>query len=100
MARSALLALLLAFVTISPAIKLAAQVGTGTIAGVVTDSSGAVLPGAAVSVTNTQTGAVTSVKTNDQGLYIAPDLIVGVYEVKAAKQGFETQVFKQVRLTV
>ena len=100
MARSALFTLFLAFVTISSAIKLAAQVGTGTISGVVTDSSGAVLPGASVNITNTQTDIVTALQTNDQGRYIAPDLIVGVYEVKAVKQGFETQVFKQVRLMV
>src|SRR5450631_312226 len=56
MARSTLFTLFLAFVTISSAIKLAAQVGTGTISGVVTDSSGAVLPGTSVDITNTQTG--------------------------------------------
>lgn len=100
MARPARFALFLAFVTIPAATKLDAQVGTGTISGVVTDSSGAVVPAASVDITNTATGVVTSVKTNDHGLYIAPDLIVGVYEVKLTKQGFETQLFKQVRLTV
>ena len=84
----------------SATVPLTAQVGTGTISGVVTDSSGAVLPSAAISITNTGTGVTTAIATNDQGHYVAPDLIVGVYEVKAAKQGFQTQVVKQVRLTV
>ena len=103
MARSAAYALFLALglaLTISAATKLAAQVGTGTISGVVTDSSGAVLSGAALTITNTATGVATSVTTNGQGHYTAPNLIVGEYEVKASKQGFQTQLVKQVRLTV
>jgi Carboxypeptidase regulatory-like domain/TonB-dependent Receptor Plug Domain len=87
-------------VGIFPSARLTAQVGTGTISGVVTDSSGAVLPGATLTITNSETGVVTSVTANDQGHYIAPDLIVGNYELKGGKKGFQTQVFKQIRLTV
>jgi hypothetical protein len=43
---------------------------------------------------------VTSATTNSQGRYVVPDLIVGKYDVQAAKQGFEAQVIKQVLLTV
>ena len=82
------------------AIRVDAQVGTGTISGVVTDPSGAVVVGALVSISNSQTGVVTSATTNNQGRYVAPDLIVGTYDVQAAKQGFEAQVIKQVLLTV
>ncbi len=81
-------------------IRVNAQVGTGTISGVVMDPSGAVVVGALVSVTNSQTGVVTSVTTNSQGFYVVPDLIVGKYDVQASKQDFETQVMKQVLLTV
>jgi hypothetical protein len=81
-------------------IRVDAQVGTGTISGVVMDPSGAVVVGALVSITNSQTGVVTSATTNNQGRYVAPDLIVGTYDVQAAKQGFEAQVIKQVLLTV
>ncbi len=81
-------------------LKLAAQIGTGTISGVVADSSGAVLAGATLSVTNVETAFVSNVTANDQGRYIVPDLPVGTYEVKAAKKGFQTQVLKNVRLTV
>ena len=81
-------------------IRVDAQVGTGTISGVVTDPSGAVVVGALVSITNSQTGVLTSATTNSYGRYVVPDLIVGRYDVQAAKQGFEAQVIKQVLLTV
>ncbi len=87
-------------VAAAAAVHLTAQVGTGAISGVVTDSSGAVLPSAVITITNTGTGVTTAITTNDQGHYVAPDLIVGNYEVKVVKQGFQTQVVKQVRLTV
>ena len=77
-----------------------AQVGTGTISGVVMDQSGAVVVGALISISNGQTGVVTSTTTNSQGHYLAPDLIVGEYDIQAAKQGLETQVIKKVPLTV
>ncbi len=81
-------------------IRVDAQVGTGTISGAVMDPSGAVVVGALVSITNSQTGVVTSATTNSQGRYVVPDLIVGTYDVQAAKQDFEAQVIKQVLLTV
>jgi hypothetical protein len=87
-------------IAISCGIRVDAQVGTGTISGVVMDPSGAVVVGALVSITNSQTGVVTSATTNSYGRYIVPDLIVGRYDVQAAKQGFEAQVVKQVLLTV
>jgi Carboxypeptidase regulatory-like domain/TonB-dependent Receptor Plug Domain len=81
-------------------IRVDAQVGTGTISGVVLDQSGAVVVGALVSLTNGQTGVVSSVTTNSQGHYVVPGLIVGKYDVQVANQGFATQVIKQVLLTV
>jgi hypothetical protein len=79
---------------------LLAQVGTGTISGTVTDSSGGILAGSPVTIKNTQTGVVTSVTANDQGRYVAPDLIVGSYDVQAEMSGFKTQIHKQVVLAV
>ena len=81
-------------------IRVDAQVGTGTISGLVMDPSGAVVVGALVNITNSQTGVVTSATTNSQGRYAVPDVIVGKYDVRAAKQGFEPEVIKQVLLTV
>ena len=79
-------------------VRLAAQVGTGTISGVVMDSSGAALAGANVTVTNTGTGVVTAVTANNQGRYIVPDLPVGNYEIRAEKNQFQTQLIKQKNL--
>ncbi|HYL38390.1 MAG TPA: carboxypeptidase-like regulatory domain-containing protein [Bryobacteraceae bacterium] len=69
-----------------------AQVPTGTISGTVTDESGAVIPGAAVTITNKATGSARSLTTNAEGLYSAPSLQAGDYEVRVEVQGFRTVV--------
>src|SRR5688572_24241555 len=56
-----------------------AQTVTGTIQGTVTDSSGGVLPGAAVTITNADTGAERTVVTNDAGFYSASFIQIGRY---------------------
>src|ERR1022692_3367296 len=64
-----------------------AQVGTGTVRGVVTDPSGATIPGASV----TATGAGANVKvgsTNQQGLYSITGLAPGKYTVRVLAKGF------------
>jgi hypothetical protein len=76
------------------------QVGTGSISGTVTDSSGGALAGAAIAVSNTQTGVVTPVQTNPQGRYTVPDLAVGTYNVQAQLTGFQTQVHAGIVLAV
>jgi Carboxypeptidase regulatory-like domain/TonB-dependent Receptor Plug Domain len=65
-----------------------AQERFGGINGVITDPSGAVLPGATVTVTSKTTGAVRSVTTNDSGMYNLPDLDPGHYGVKVELSGF------------
>lgn len=77
-----------------------AQAGSGSILGTVTDASGGIVAGASISVKNTQTGVVTSLTANAQGRYLAPDLIVGTYDVQAQMKGFQTQVHTDVVLTV
>jgi hypothetical protein len=62
---------------------------TSTITGTVTDPSGAVVPGASVSVLNEATQVVVSVKTTDAGDYTAPFLKPGTYQVTVAHGGFE-----------
>jgi hypothetical protein len=69
-----------------------AQAPTGTIAGVVTDESGAVVPIAPVTVMNKDTGAVRSVLTGPDGSFSVPALPAGTYEVKVAAKGFNTVV--------
>ena len=65
-----------------------AEVG-GKITGVVKDQSGAVIPGAAVVVTNTQTGAKLSATTDQEGAFTFPVLAVGQYQVDVAIDGFQ-----------
>ncbi len=62
----------------------------GTITGVVKDSSGAVIPGVTVTVTNTGMNAARDVQTNASGIYSFPALPPGNYSVKAELQGFKT----------
>ncbi len=61
---------------------------TGTIAGVVTDQSGAVVQGAKVELTDVATSSTVSTTTNDQGHYVVVDVKPGQYNVTVTKQGF------------
>ncbi len=66
------------------------QTATGTITGTVTDSTGAVIPNATLTVTNPATAAARTVTANGQGLYSVPALVAGTYQVKAEVAGFQT----------
>jgi len=79
---------------------LAAQAVSGTILGVVRDSSGAVIPGATVTITNTGTGLVRTVVTDPQGEYSAPSLPTGTYSVSAELTGFKKASLTNVHLGV
>lgn len=73
----------------------------GTVVGTVADSSGAVIPGATVTITNQQTGAVARVTTtNAEGNYIFAVLPVSTYTVEAKKQGFTTAVHADLAVNV
>src|SRR5437016_8207646 len=76
------------------------QVNTATISGTVHDESGAVLPGASVSIQNQDTGIARTVATNETGRYSAPALSLGNYQVTAQLPGFQTQVRSGIVLTV
>jgi len=78
---------------------LAAQT-TGTISGTARDQSGAVLPGAEVTATHLDTGAVRMVVTDDQGRYAIPALPLGDYEIETQMVGFQTEVRRGITLTV
>ena len=67
---------------------VAAQERFGGLTGIVTDSSGAVLPGTTVTVTNKSTGAARSVVTSGDGLYVVPDLDPGRYSLVMELAGF------------
>ncbi|HEX6894850.1 MAG TPA: carboxypeptidase regulatory-like domain-containing protein, partial [Bryobacteraceae bacterium] len=68
------------------------QAPTGSISGIVKDQTGAVIVGAAVNITNKATGAIRNLTSNAEGLYSAPALLPGEYEIRAEMQGFRTVV--------
>jgi carboxypeptidase family protein len=74
--------------------------GTGSISGVVQDESGAVIPGAGVTVVNVDTGISSSFESDATGAYHVPSLIPGPYEIRAQKSGFETAIRRGVQLAV
>ncbi len=76
------------------------QVSGGTISGLVSDRSGAVLPDAAIVITNVATGVTRKAQTNRDGLYSAPNLVPGPYKVKASPSGFATVESKIAKLDV
>ena len=77
-----------------------AQVGTAGIRGLVQDGTGAVIPGVEVTIMNTGTGIQRVLVTNEVGLYVAPGLPVGNYDVTAQLPGFQTFISRGVVLTV
>ncbi|MBL8293709.1 MAG: TonB-dependent receptor, partial [Bryobacterales bacterium] len=68
------------------------QTGQGSLTGSVTDSSGAMIPGATVVVRNQNTGFVYNAVATQEGIYRVPYLNVGVYEVTFEVQGFKKAV--------
>jgi hypothetical protein len=67
-----------------------AQTNKADIVGTVTDSAGAAVPGATVTITKVDTNASRTVTTGDAGDYLAPSLDIGVYKVAASKSGYQT----------
>src|SRR5438093_8527718 len=70
------------------AIPSFAQLPTGTILGVVKDSSGAVVPGASLTVTNIDTSLTRAGRSTEDGSYRFPALPVGRYRLEVTKEGF------------
>lgn len=77
-----------------------AQQLTATLTGVVTDSSGAVIPNATVTITNTSTNAIRTVQSDGSGSYSVSSLPAGTYRVNVSSAGFETFVANNVVLNV
>jgi len=77
-----------------------AQEARGTITGKVKDASQSVVPGASVRITNVAMGTTVSVTTNDAGLYQAPYLIPGTYQITVEVKGFKKYVRDGILLRV
>ncbi len=87
---------LLAVVILASALSSASI--TGSISGVVTDKSGAVVSGASVVATDTLTGVKTAAKTDAKGFYNLPALAVGTYNLEISQAGFKA--FRKIGLIV
>src|ERR1700743_976421 len=90
---------LCAALALAPA-AIAQSTTTGTIHGRVTDSTGAIVPGADVSVVNVEKGLVTHLTTGADGEYTALALPPGHYTVTAAHGGFSPSEAKPFRLYI
>jgi hypothetical protein len=77
-----------------------AQVATGSIIGTVRDSSGEIVPGAQVTIREVGRNTTTTLVTDASGVYTAPFLVPGTYEVQVELQGFKTWIRPGVILQV
>ncbi len=89
----------LLFVVLTTVPGLHAQV-TASITGVITDSSGARVPAAAVTVKNVETGASRNTVSDEAGRYQVLALPVGEYEIRLSKAGFQEQIRSGIHLAV
>jgi Carboxypeptidase regulatory-like domain len=80
--------------------SLAAQAVTGTILGTVTDSTGALIPGATITLTHAGTGLTRTVVTDGAGEYTVPSLPTGRYSLTAELSGFKTVSLPDIDLGV
>src|SRR5262249_54978152 len=74
------------------AVVVSGQTSTGRLVGTVTETNGAVIPGASVVITDTQTGKERTVAANSDGGFTVPLLDVGVYTVKVSSNGFKSSI--------
>jgi hypothetical protein len=101
-ARSGLLNILLAFLTLVHAANACAQASKvgAALDGTVSDSSGAVIPGARVTLRNNLTNVIRVTLTNEQGAFHAEELVVGTYEVRVNQPGFAPYRHSGVQLAL
>src|SRR5262249_45850715 len=77
-----------------------AQSSNATVGGIISDATGALIPGVSVTATNTQTGIVTTAISNETGIYQFAALEPGNYKVSAELSGFRTETYNQVTLGI
>ncbi len=90
--------LLIAVCLAAGGVHASAQLGRGTLVGTVKDTSGAVVPGASLVLTEINTGSAYTAKSTGEGFYTFPELLPGRYTLKVTARGFQT--FTQVGFSV
>src|ERR1700738_3520263 len=96
---SAVSLITLALMVVSPVLR-AQNTNSGDINGIVTDNTGAAVPGATVTVLNIETGVSKTYVTNDSGVYDTSSIVAGTYKLTFAKTGFSTFVRSSVTIIV
>src|SRR5438128_12471481 len=91
---------LLVILVMAPVVCSQTQITTGTIQGTVTDTNGAIVPGANVEIKNLDTNLSRTLTTDDGGRFVALALPPGPYSVTVSKQGFATAVAERLDLTI
>jgi hypothetical protein len=91
--------ILAAFLAAVPSV-LSAQTSSGAIVGAVRDSTGAIIPDARVTVTNTGTNVASPFVTDQTGNYYIPSLIPGTYRIDAEKTGFKKMSVVDITVAV
>lgn len=92
--------ILLVFVLASGIAIVYGQVTTGSVQGVVTDSSGAVVPSANLELVNISTNAKYSARTNESGAYVFHLIPPGAYQLRVSFQGFRTAQVKGITVEI
>src|SRR5438552_3348898 len=93
-----LLSNVLLLLVIGLPVRAVAQTGAASLTGIVTDQSGAAVPGATVTATNQATNVGYGAVTNDTGNYTVTSLPVGTYVLKAELSRFKTAATKPIQL--
>ncbi len=91
---------LVVIVSLLLVVPVNAQVVTSNLQGFVTDTSGAIVPGAKVTAVNVETGESRETTTNEEGLYRFNLLPRGQYEISVSKAGFAVETLKGLNLYV
>jgi len=91
---------LLVILALTLLVSAQTQITTGTIQGTVTDTNGAIVPGANVEIKNLDTNLSRTLTTDDGGRFVALGLPPGPYSVTVSKQGFATSVAERLDLTI
>ena len=97
---SAISILIFVLFLLVPSSSLRAQTFRGGVQGTVTDSTGAVIVDAAISVDSPATGLARTTKTDSTGNYLVSELPIGTYTVTVTSKGFRTAVVKDVSVIV
>jgi hypothetical protein len=76
-----------------------AQQDMGVITGIITDATGAAVPGAVVQIMNQETNEIRSVETSETGTYTIGPLRIGTYAATVEKTGFKKSIMTGIRLS-